>query len=97
MRLLLNMSEKPYTPQKLVMILMTILSSGAISSSGKSAGEKWSSSATTQPVIVAISIISRAYVMRYRPDLRSSFARSMPPVISGKPGITNSMEQMYPD
>ena len=46
--------------------------------------------------IVATSTMMIEYVSLSSPDLRSSFERSMPLVMNGKPGMMNSIEQIYP-
>ena len=45
-------------------------------------------------MIVATNMTRMAKRMRSKPERKSSFARSRPPVIRGKPGITKSIEQM---
>lgn len=47
-------------------------------------------------VIVATVIMSSAYISRSIPERISSFAKSIPLVINGNPGMINSMEQIYP-
>ena len=94
LRVLLNMRENPYTPQKLVISLNAINSGSSISSAAKSPGSNLNTDAAAQPVTVAMNIISRAYVTRSSPERISSFDRSIPPVISGNPGMTNSIEHM---
>ena len=51
--------------------------------------------ATIQPASVAISTMHSTYATRWMPDGKSIFAISSPPVIIGKPGMTNSIAPIY--
>ena len=93
---LLNIIEKPNTPQKLVIILNTNSKILLICIVVKSCGCSFNRSAIIQANIVATNIIIIEYVNRSRPERKSSLARSMPLVINGKPGIINNMEHIYP-
>ena len=59
-------------------------------------GCKCSNKAIIHANTVATSTIIIEYVSLSIPDRRSSFARSMPLVMKGNPGIMKSMEHMYP-
>jgi len=93
---LLNIIEKPNTPQKLVIILNTNSKILLMCIVVKSCGCSFNRSAIIQANIVATNIIIIEYVNRSRPERKSSLARSMPLVINGKPGIINNMEHIYP-
>ena len=93
---LLNMMEKPKTPQKPAINRRRKSNNGAISKGRKSVGTKSRSIAMIQAVSVATSTMITAYESRSRPERRSSFAKSIPLVMNGKPGIIKSMEQIYP-
>ena len=45
---------------------------------------------------MATNIITMAYARRSRPERISSFARSIPRVINGNPGIIKSIAHIYP-
>ena len=93
---LLNIIEKPNTPQKLVIILNTNSKILLMCIVVKSCGCSFNRSAIIQANIVATNIIIIEYVNRSRPERKSSLARSIPLVINGKPGIINNMEHIYP-
>ena len=93
---LLNIIENPKTPQKLIINLRKRCNPTDILSTGKSIGLRFSSNAIIHAVIVATIIITSAYTSLSIPDLISSFAKSIPLVINGNPGIIKSMEQIYP-
>ena len=93
---LLNMMEKPKTPQKPAINRRRKSNNGAIAKGRKSVGTKSRSIAMIQAVSVATSTMITAYESRSRPERRSSFAKSIPLVMNGKPGIIKSMEQIYP-
>lgn len=93
---LLNMIENPNTPKKLAISLRIRYSMGSRFRSVKSSGRRLSSSAMIHANIVATRTMIIAYESLSRPDRRSSFARSIPLVINGNPGMIKSMEQMYP-
>ena len=93
---LLNIIEKPNTPPKLVISRNNKSVPADNFNGGKSIGFKWNSNAMIQAVMVATTMITMAYARRSRPERISSLARSIPLVINGKPGIINSIEQIYP-
>ena len=93
---LLNIIENPKTPQKLISNRNNICSPTEILITGKSTGFRLSASAIIHAVIVATTIMTSAYTSLSMPDLMSSFARSMPLVINGNPGIIKSIEHIYP-
>ena len=88
---LLNIIEKPNTPQKLVIILNTNSKILLMCIVVKSCGCSFNRSAIIQANIVATNIIIIEYVNRSRPERKSSLARSIPLVINGKPGIIKYM------
>lgn len=88
---LLNITEKPNTPTKLITTRRSVRASGERPSGAKSSGAVPTHSATIQPTSVAITIIDTAYERRSIPLRMSSLAMSRPAVMSGKPGITKSM------
>ena len=92
---LLNIIEKPNTPQKLVIILNTNSKILLICIVVKSCGCSFNRSAIIQANIVATNIIIIEYVNRSRPERKSSLARSIPLVLNGKPGIINNVYGQY--
>ena len=93
---LLNIIENPNTPKKLANRRRTIHCHNARFKGRNEIGLSPSSIARIQAVIVATVIMSREYMSLSIPERISSLARSIPLVINGKPGMINSMEQMYP-
>lgn len=93
---LLNIMEKPKTPQKLATRRKRICCHRARFCGRNAVGCSLSSTARIQAVIVATVMIMSAYIRRSRPDRISSLARSIPQVMNGKPGMMKSMEQIYP-
>ena len=63
-------------------------------SGSKPSGCRCTITATAQPASVAIRMMHSTYATRWMPEGKSIFAMSSPPVMSGKPGITNSMAPM---
>ena len=47
-------------------------------------------------VMVATVIMISEYIRRSIPERISNFAKSIPLVINGNPGIINNIEQIYP-
>ena len=99
---LLNIIENPNTPQKLAINRRTSRETSLrfnifpICNVVNSSGCKCSNKAIIHANTVATSTIIIEYVSLSIPDRRSSFARSMPLVMKGNPGIMKSMEHMYP-
>ena len=91
---LLNMIENPKTPQKLARRRNRIHCHNARSIGRNGSGFKPSSMARIQAVMVATVMMIREYISRSVPERISSFAKSIPLVINGNPGIINSMEQI---
>ena len=93
---LLNIIENPNTPQKLATSLNIRCNIFPICNVVNSSGCKCSNKAIIHANTVATSTIIIEYVSLSIPDRRSSYARSMPLVMKGNPGIMKSMEHMYP-
>ena len=93
---LLNIIENPNTPQKLASRRKTIHSACVRSSFRKSTGCNPKINAMIHADIVATKTMISAYMSRSIPERISNFARSIPLVIKGKPGIINSIAQIYP-
>ena len=93
---LLNITENPNTPPKLAQIRNTIHCQSPRLIVVNDSGFNPSTIARTQAVIVATDIIITEYIIRSIPDRKSSFARSIPLVIKGNPGMIKSMAQIYP-
>ena len=91
---LLNMMENPKTPQKLASSRRANRRPAGSDSATNSSGFRFRASARIQAVTVATTMIISAYTSRSIPERMSSFARSMPLVIKGNPGMINSMEQI---
>lgn len=93
---LLNIIEKPYTPQKLNRSRRKIHCHNDSFKGRNEIGFKPNDIASIQAVMVATVMIIIEYISRSVPERMSNLARSIPLVINGKPGITNSIEQIYP-
>ena len=93
---LLNIMENPKTPQKLASKRNKIHCHKARFNGRNEIGLSPSNIASIQAVIVETVTIINEYINRSEPERISSLARSIPLVIKGKPGIINSIEQMYP-
>ena len=93
---LLNIIENPNTPQKLASMRKRIHPQTGNDIFIKSTGCRCSKSAMIHAVIVATRIIISAYVNRSIPERISNFAKSIPLVINGKPGIINNIAHIYP-
>ena len=91
----LNMIEKPHTPRKAVTARSPVFTHGLRPSGSNPVGFRCTIMATPQPASVAIRMMHSTYATRWMPDGKSIFAISRPPVISGKPGMTNSIAPMY--
>ena len=91
---LLNINENPKTPQKLAIMRSTSRSTAFIWIGVKSLGVRLSISAIIHAKTVATRTIMLEYVSLSIPERRSSFARSIPLVINGKPGIINNIEHI---
>ena len=91
---LLNMIEKPKTPQKLVMIRRNICKRGSMFMAAKSTGFNFSSKAMIHANIVTTKHNNDRVGQTFQTGTKISLARSMPLVIKGKPGMINNMEQI---
>ena len=87
----LNSTENPHTPTNAAMNRSAQLSTGSNPSGSKPCGFRCTMQATIQPPSVAIRMMHNTYAMRWMPEGKSIFAISSPPVMSGNPGITNSI------
>ena len=90
----LNSTEKPHTPTNAATNRSNPLTHGSSPSGSKPSGCRCTITATAQPASVAIRMMHSTYATRWMPEGKSIFAMSSPPVMSGKPGITNSMAPM---
>src|SRR5699024_3406034 len=88
---LINIIEKPNTPQKLAGILNRQINHGPSPNGKKLSGFKSLANATNQPTSVAITMIDTACTNRSIPDRISDLAKSNPLVIKGNPGIANNI------
>ena len=93
---LLNMMENPNTPQKLAIRRNRIHISTGMDTLIKSTGFRCRIRAMIHADIVATRMMISAYIRRSIPERISSFARSIPLVINGKPGMINNIAQIYP-
>ena len=91
---LLNISEKPSTPQKLIRRRSKTNCHRRRFTGRKATGLSPSRIARIQAVIVATVIIISEYTSLSVPERMSSFAKSMPLVIKGNPGMIKSIEQI---
>ena len=91
---LLNMAENPNTPQKPVAMRKKIRCHNARCKGKNAIGFSPSSMASIHAVMVATVMMISEYMSRSVPERISSFARSIPLVINGNPGMINSIEQI---
>ena len=93
---LLKRMENPNTPPMLASRRNMIHCHSANLSGRNGIGFNPRTIAKIHAVMVATVIIISEYIRRSIPERISNFAKSIPLVINGNPGIINNIEQIYP-
>ena len=91
----LNIIEKPQTPMNANNARRAPFTHGLRFGDSKPCGLRCTRDAIIHPASVAIRMMHNTYITLCTPEGKSIFAISRPPVMSGKPGITNSIAPMY--